>query len=378
MVGYGKLKRTTENTPDLPSGLTPETLITTPVAGTTFVDATQSKWHRFGAGVDVSITINRNINYHNDIGQREYTVATTGIVEPDFTINGYISATNLGWLQYVLNMTDAEVASATVAATGSQTVTYSYTDQDGPQTFDCAYVKVNSKTNDYAGDSLTNPADCDEFHILTGCAVDTATFSYEMGSDAGVKFTLECKALMDYFSLGNIAAGVDINTYFDTIPADVFSTGCVSKSTDNSTYNIVAQTDSASLTISNFLERRGNCNKNWGSGYSMGTLNFEVSTSTYSNDPGKYMMALYGYASTGTPAATMGVTKIPYVIPYLKVYTDNSDPVAGTTATKSLSFNLTNTIAGQMQYTYNAENAILDEPTLRSRKLAIAVKSPTS
>ena len=106
----------------------------------------------------------------------------------------------------------------------------------------------------------------------------------------------------------------------------MFSTGCVStKQTESGNYEAVAQTDSASLTISNFLERRGNCNTNFGSGYSMGTLNVEMDTSTYSNDPKKYMLAVYGYDPTETVKSIYGVLKVPYQIPFmLKLSRKNS------------------------------------------------------
>lgn len=368
VAGYGRLKRNLgESAADLPTKSNTGT--TTVVAPSdifnnlsTYLDGGATTWKRFGGGVDMELTIERNVNFHNDIGLRTYTVATTGIVEPSATINGYVSAEYLGWMKYALNMEDTDVIIST--SDGTTTETYKYTHPSGPKMFDIGYVQSNSKTNEFAGD--------DEYHILTGCAINSVTFSYELGSDAGVKFSIEILALMDWFSLGKITG--DINTYLEPVPKDVFSTGCIStkyNSADN--FKPVAQTDSASLTISNFLERRGNCNVNYGSGYSMGTLNVEMDTSTYSNDPKKYMLAVYGYNPQDATKNAYGILKTPYQIPFMRFHTDDSDTINEETKTKWIDIDMDDVIPTSYSKTFNPESAILDSPKLRGKNLIFKV-----
>ena len=366
VAGYGELKRENgEHAVDLPKKADKTTTASPSeifASLSTYLDGGATKWKRFGGGVDMDLTIERNINFHNDIGLRTYTVATSGIIEPSVTINGFVSAEYLDWMKYALNMDKSSDASIVkeVEDNGVKTVTetYEYTHPNGPRTFDIGYVQHNSKTNEYAGS--------DEYHILTGCAINSVTFSYELGSDAGVKFSIEILALMDWFSLGTITG--DINAYLEPVPKDVFSTGCVStKQTSGGTYEAIAQTDSASLTISNFLERRGNCNTNFGSGYSMGTLNVEMDTSTYSNNPKKYMLAVYGYDPTGGAKNIYGVLKVPYQIPFMLFHSDDSDTINAETLTKELNIELDDVIATSYTKTFNPESAILDSPKLRGK-----------
>lgn len=368
VAGYGRLKRNLgESAADLPT--TSNAGTTTVVAPSdifnnlsTYLDGGATTWKRFGGGVDMDLTIERNVNFHNDIGLRTYTVATTGIVEPSATINGYVSAEYLGWMKYALNMEDTDVIIST--SDGTTTETYKYTHPSGPKMFDIGYIQSNSKTNEFAGD--------DEYHILTGCAINSVTFSYELGSDAGVKFSIEILALMDWFSLGKITG--DINAYLEPVPKDVFSTGCIStkyNSADN--FKPVAQTDSASLTISNFLERRGNCNVNYGSGYSMGTLNVEMDTSTYSNDPKKYMLAVYGYNPQDATKKVYGILKTPYQIPFMRFHTDDSDTINEETKTKWIDIDMDDVIPTSYSKTFNPESAILDSPKLRSQDVIFKV-----
>ena len=366
IVGWGRLnRRFGEHAVELPKQsaggayAAPSTILTD--LATYLIE---NKWQRFGAGISCDITRNRNINYHNDIGKREYTVATTGIYEPDFTINGMVSADNLEWLMYALNM-------ASFPQVSSNTYRFQYTAPEGPKTFDICYLQSNNKTNEYAG--------YDEVHILTGCAINKVTISYELGSDAGVNFSIEGYALMDYMSVASNIG--DVNTYLEDIPADVFSTGCLSYSNDGSTWNTIAQTDKASLSIENFLERRGNCNTNWGSGYSMGTLNFTVETTTYSNDPKKMELVFLGYDRSETTGAIYSVKKVPYKTPYICIHTDNGDPTATGIAkdgNKRLNIVLTNAIVDTLDKKYESEQAILDEATLRGSVGYIDVYTETS
>ena len=380
IVGWGKLIRSSgQHAVDLPfqSGSTTTYASPTTILGApdTYLDGTGTgrKWQRFGAGISVDITRNRNINYHNDIGKREYTVATTGIYEPDFTINGMVSADNLEWLMYAFNM--AEMPSDVVNNVHTHNFRFQYTAPEGPKMFDICYLQSNQKTNEYAG--------YDEVHILTGCAIDKVTISYELGSDAGVNFSIEGKALMDYMSVMTNMG--DVNQYLEDIPSDVFSTGCLSyKDTGMESYDPVAQTDKASITIENFLERRGNCNTNWGSGYSMGTLNFTVDTTTYSNNPKKMEMAFLGYNRSDATDTNkiFSVKKVPYKTPFICIHTDNGDPTASAQADKDgnkrINIYLTNAIVNTLDKRYESEQAILDEVNLRGSVGYIDVYTETA
>ena len=373
VLGWGKLKRQYgEHAVELPKQsnatnaayVAPSTILSNMA---NYLADTGGKWQRFGAGISVDITRNRNINYHNDIGKREYTVATTGIYEPDFTINGMVSADNLEWLMFAFNM-------ATFPTPSNNSYRFQYTAPEGPKTFDICYLQSNSHTNEYKG--------FDEVHILTGCAIDKVTISYELGSDAGVNFSIEGKALMDYMSVAqNIG---DVNTYLEDIPSDVFSTGCLSyKDTGMTVYDTIAQTDKASITIENFLERRGNCNTNWGSGYSMGTLNFTVDTTTYSNNPKKMEMVFLGYNRNDATDTSkiFSVKKVPYKTPFICIHTDNGDPTA-TGADKDgnrrVNIYLTDAIVNTLDKRYESEQAILDEVNLRGSVGYIDVYTTTS
>ena len=374
IVGWGNLKRINgEHAVELPKDGSPSGPYAAPSTileslGTYLL---QDKWQRFGAGISCDITRNRNINYHNDIGKREYTVATTGIYEPDFTINGMVSADNLEWLRYAFNMQDFPTGTTTG---DGKTYRFEYTAPEGPKTFDICYLQSNNKTNEYAG--------FDEVHILTGCAINKVTISYELGSDAGVNFSIEGMALMDYMSVkSNIG---DVNQYLEEIPADVFSTGCLSYSNADTgdSWVTIAQTDKASLSIENFLERRGNCNTNWASGYSMGTLNFTVDVTTYSNDPKKMELVFLGYPRVETAGQIYSVKKVPYKTPRLLIHTDNGDPTASTEAGKKgdkrLNIVLTSAIVDSLDKRYESEQAILDEATLRGSVGYIDVYTETN
>ena len=376
IVGWGLLNRQPgQHAVDLPFAIVSGQAQTTYASPTTILNdlttyLNQTKWQRFGAAVSCDITRTRNINYHNDIGKREYTVATTGIYEPDFTINGMVSADNLEWLAYAFNMPSFP----SETTTDSHTYKFEYIPPEGPKTFDICYLQSNNKTNEYAG--------YDEVHILTGCAINKVTISYELGADAGVSFSIEGMALMDYMSVASNIG--DVNQYLEEIPADVFSTGCLSykDNASDTAWTTIAQTDKASLSIENFLERRGNCNTNWGSGYSMGTLNFTVETTTYSNNPAKMELVFLGYdrSDATNTGKIFSVKKVPHKTPLLCIHTDNGDPTATGDAKdgdKRLNIVLTNAIVDSLDKRYESEQAILDEATLRGSVGYIEVYTET-
>lgn len=68
--------------------------------------------HRFGAGIELTINRNRNNNYLQDIGYREFTTATSGMYDIDFTISGAFVPEMSSWLEYLM-MSDAVEINAT-------------------------------------------------------------------------------------------------------------------------------------------------------------------------------------------------------------------------------------------------------------------------
>ena len=105
----------------------------------------------------------------------------------------------------------------------------------------------------------------------------------------------------------------------------------------------------------------------------MGTLNVEMDTSTYSNNPKKYMLAVYGYDPTETAKNIYGVLKVPYQIPFMLFHSDDSDTINAETLTKELNIELNDVIATSYTKTFNPESAILDSPKLRGKNLIFKV-----
>ena len=108
----------------------------------------------------------------------------------------------------------------------------------------------------------------------------------------------------------------------------------------------------------------------------MGTLNFDITTTTYSNDPDKYELEMYGYEK-GTNISIYNPQKVPYQIPYMLIQTNNSSSPGANDATKSFQLNCTDVIATRLDKSYASESAILDSPSLRGKDLTITVKFPT-
>ena len=393
---------------------------------------------RLGAGVTMSLSRTRNNNYIQEMGLREFTAATSGNYEVDFSFDGIFSPALCipsapagsqelyeGWLAYAFMMgtnneaksfqissankssikayTDAACtteysgsdASAVVyaaAGTGNnmvkfgqpmlykdysdymafvtgatKTVTlFGYTNLTGPKYFDIGYQKINSHASGVAQyDGL------DEIGVLVGCVIDSASISYESGSDAGVKFSISGHALRDIVQMVN-GTTFDYASVLDPVPTQVFVGGCVSIF-KGSAYQAVAQTDSASISIGNNTTKLGNCLKLNYSSYAMGALTYDVSTSTYSNDPNKYLKYLYGYDTDFVVReAPYYIGKQPVPIEHMKIRTDDTSANQNT-ATMFMDINMTKTFVGDMSNSYSVDSAIMDEPSLRPQKVYIAV-----
>ena len=411
---------------------------------------------RLGAGVTMSLSRTRNNNYIQEMGLREFTAATSGNYEVDFSFDGIFSPALCipsapagsaelyeGWLAYAFMMgvdnkaksfqiTDANKndtkaytdATFTTLFTPSgvedddnkvvvyvaqgnapsgtdpdtrvkfgqpmlykdfsdykafvtgatKTVTlFGYTNLTGPKYFDIGYQKINSHASGVAQyDGL------DEIGVLVGCVIDSASISYESGSDAGVKFSISGHALRDIVQMVNRST-FDYASVLDPVPTQVFVGGCVSIF-KNKAYEAVAQTDSASISIANNTTKLGNCLKLNYSSYAMGALTYDVSTSTYSNDPNKYLKYLYGYDTDFVERESpYFIGKQPVPIEHMKIRTDDTsalsekDAEGKPIATLFMDINMTKTFVGDMSNSYSVDTAIMDEPSLRPQKVYIAV-----
>lgn len=396
-VGYGKLTRTTEGPAELPTGFTVYN------ATSTAKSCIHQLKHRFGAGIDISINRNRNNNYKQDIGLREFTVATSGMMDIDFTINGTFAPSCSEWIKYGIMSEMSEITKASTFVNSAGTsitsptdttvgyvktgdvqytspITYKefnsyktkigtsamkiqvhyYVNLDGPMYFDIGYEQINKNTT-FGGKN--------EIGVLLGCVVDNFNISYESGSDAGISFSISGTALSNYFRLTDDE--FNYNAILDPIPAVVMVGGCVSVDKDGDGYKAIAQTDSAQITISNNLTKLGNCLKLYYSSVALGAQTIEMSTSTYSNDPNKYMSYMYGYDEFGT-TKDYTIAKRPLPIPKMLIRTDNTSAEVPT-ATEFLDIYLTDVFVGTANRTYNVDNAIMDEPDLRPRKVKFVV-----
>lgn len=391
--GFGQLTRTsTDKVGELPSRYTVLTQLS-------------ALNHRYGAGIELSINRNRNNNYLQDIGYREFTTATSGMYDIDFTISGAFVPEMSSWLEYLM-MSDPVLiksnttfvnASGTVISNPTDTtqgyakngtaiskspivyqdfnyyktkatavgstmnyVVYSYINMDGPKYFDMGYQLINENTT-YGG--------LNELGVLVGCVIDSVSINYESGSDAQVKFTINGIALNEY--IYTTSTFFDYNSVLDyEVPLQPLVAGCVSVLKDN-TYETIAQTDSAGISINNNVSKLGNCLKLTYSSIALGSLGIEMNISTYANDPNKFMAHMYGYDSMGN-GSQYEIAKQPYAISKMKIRSDNTSSTV-TTPTQALDLNLTDVYVGSANRTYNVDNAIMDEPDLRPRKVQIVV-----
>ena len=442
MAGVGSLPRNLDSASgtlpeDIPDGETPLSCLQNYLT------------KRLGAGVTMSLSRTRNNNYIQEMGLREFTAATSGNYEVDFSFDGIFSpklcvpsAPKIGgeafegWLAYAFMMgydnkalsfqitnvqtnlkeytdgtftTEASnpqasdvvyIADGPIPAVGAEdtrikfgqpmlhkdveayktfanvagkTVNlFGYATLTGPKYFDIGYQKINSHAsgvNKYDG--------LDEIGVLVGCVIDSASISYESGSDAGVKFSISGHALRDIVQMVD-GTTFDYASVLDPVPTQVFVGGCVSIF-KNTAYEAVAQTDSASISIANNTTKLGNCLKLNYSSYALGALTYDVSTSTYSNDPNKYLKYLYGYSDDLVDGSTYFIAKQPIPIGHMKIRTDD------TSATRTqgnetifMDINMSGVYVGDMSNSYSVDSAIMDEPSLRPQKVYVAVGYSTS
>lgn len=262
-------------------------------------------------------------------------------------------------------------------ATGDKVVKlFGYKNLTGPKYFDFGYQKINSHAS-----GVTRYDGHNEMGVIVGCIVESASMSYESGSDAGVKFQLSCHGLRNIKMITNDA--FDYASILDPVPTEVFVGGCVSVyNKDTDSYEAVAQTDSAAISITNNTQKLGNCLRLNYSSYAIGALTYDVSTSTYSNDPNKYLKYFYGYAEDMMPSGgeTIGTTpghyyiaKQPVPIGHMKIRTDDTSAIKPNNPDIFLDINMTDVYVGDMSNSYSVDSAIMDEPSLRAKKTYVAV-----
>ena len=363
------------------------------------------------------------MDYAPEIGMREFAIGTPGRYDVEFTMDGIFAPSVCdSWLKYVFmqgsdndpveyevtasnqlvaysdaayknkantidaktmyyvriessesstspvefgkKMLGADIKSYNAFATGSKVVKlFGYTNLQGPKYFDIGYQKINAHASGVSQYDGKN-----EFGCLCGCIINSASVSYDSGSDAAIRFSISGSALCDYVQVGTDS--FDYSSILSELPTDVFVGGCMSVFNDTG-YKAVAQTDSASVSISNNTSKLGNCNKLTYSSYAMAGLTYDVSTSTYSNDPEKYLKYLYGYnALTAGTNYHVGRQAVP--IGNMKIRTDDTSATT-TTSTMFMDINMSNVYVGDMNYNFSVDSPIMDEPSLRAQTLYMAV-----
>ena len=417
MAGMGRLDRGSTDCPDS-MGTAPKVFDSTATA-TNKKDCLHQLTERIGVGMTLSISRTRNMNYSSEIGMREFAIGTPGMYDVEFTMDGIFAPSVCdSWLKYVFmqgsgndpveyevtasnplvaytdaactvkasaplddstmyyvqigesgakfgkKMLGADIKSYNAFATGSKVVKlFGYTNLQGPKYFDIGYQKINahaSGVSQYDGNN--------EFGCLCGCIINSASISYDSGSDAAIRFSISGSALCDYIQVGTDS--FDYSSILSALPTDVFVGGCMSVFKDTE-YKAVAQTDSASVSISNSISKRGNCNRLTYSSYSMAGLSYDVSTSTYSNDPEKYFKYLYGY-DTLTAGTNYHVGRQALPIGNMKIRTDDTSATT-TDKTMFMDINMSNVYVGDMNYNFSVDSPIMDEPSLRAQTLYMAV-----
>ena len=363
------------------------------------------------------------MNYASEIGMREFAIGTPGMYDVEFTMDGIFAPSVCdNWLKYVFMQGSGNDPVEYEVSKSNQLVAYSdatyetkedtpnaktmyyvqigtssrapkfgqkmlgqdinaynefvnkpnttnvvklfgYTNLQGPKYFDIGYQKINahaSGVSQYDGNN--------EFGCLCGCIINSASISYDSGSDAAIRFSISGSALCDYTQVGTDS--FDYSSILSELPTDVFVGGCMSVFKD-SKYEAVAQTDSASVSISNNTSKLGNCNKLTYSSYAMAGLSYDVSTATYSNNPEKYLKYLYGY-NTLTAGTNYHVGRQAVPIGNMKIRTDDTSATT-TESTMFMDINMSNVYVGDMNYNFSVDSPIMDEPSLRAQTLYMAV-----
>lgn len=384
---------------------------------------------RFGSGLEISIEREREINYHRDIGFRQYTLASPGMYNVSFSMSGYFSPRDFeGWGE-ALFINDAIVIDENTIVyssksrvkddTGEAIGTYlesapetgvGYLEPGGdgrgsrlevPNVLLKKYFKdveenglevkilypelLNNPVK-YALDICTvkynrhtPKGGADEVGMLCGCIIDEGSFTYEVGSEMGLKFTLGGFALRDYKTL--VDGTNEVPVYMDDIDevdSDIYATGCLSiKHGKDSDFEEVAYTDKVSFTINNNIEKLPDCGQMVYSGGVMGALEISQDLQTYSDRPERYLPALYGVEfeteevngkTVYKSDKTYSIGKLPKPIDAMLVRSDDSSYTGSDedkNYTKFFDIVTRQIYVGQLNHDFTSDGKILDEPTIQ-------------
>ena len=234
--------------------------------------------------------------------------------------------------------------------------------------FDMIIIKYNEETG-IKGDN--------EITLLLGCIFTTSTINYENGSDAAIKFSNAGYAMVDPTMVFNMtSADYDkIKSWVaEDLKGDVFTFGCLSTNDGTTTeYEPVAETDSSSIDINTGVSRIPDCGKAWYGAYALGNLEYSISTSTYSDDPNKYMSKVYGISKFTNDGFTFP-KKNPYLIPYAKIHTQ--DTLYPEAPNMFLDIDMQKVATPTLNRAYSiGGDALMDDPDLVPRKVQIVVMS---
>lgn len=165
VAGYGQLPRGqgTKDFGEMPSGYEVVNLTSSQSASNSCLHQLTK---RFGAGVDLSINRNRNNNYLQDIGYREFTSATSGMYELDFTVNGAFVPEMSDWLEFAY-MSDQSI------------------------------IKKTSIFTDQSGQVISNPTDTTQGYVKNGAVVSTSPIVYADYKTYKKKFSIEVSEMPD-------------------------------------------------------------------------------------------------------------------------------------------------------------------------------------
>lgn len=217
----------------------------------------------------------------------------------------------------------------------------------------------------------------DEVSILCGCIFDTGSISYESGGDAGVKFTIDGFALRDYVSIVDDATKTpNYLEEMDEVSQDIFATGCLSilKDKEDAEFEVIAYTDSANFTITNGIEKLAECGELIYSGGVIGSLEIGLEVQTYSNEPDRYLPAMYGVKfEKGTDDKytnkVYSVAKLPKPISAFRIRSTDASYSGeeGDNYTKFIDIVLRDVYVSGINYSYTMDSKIMDEPTLQPK-----------
>lgn len=364
---------------------------------------------RFGAAVTLTLDRSRDVEYRYDLGMRDVSVTSPGMYELGFSLEGYVSVTNLGWLKYLFHTQEIELEDTTPlydkdcvliddlsahtgdvylknargrliksglpakefegyldfldeSTDGKVKVIYcDYPESPDKTMFDIGYVQSNTR----AMGGVIN-----EVGILCGCMIESGTVSYEAGSDYGVKFTLNGFALRDY--LETTSDELYYQDFIRKIDSDILAVGCLSvaqRSGDE--LKPISYVDSASFTVNNTLDKIPECNEVTYGGATIGTIAYELDAQTYSNDPNRYINAMMGYENDFANQTIDNVSDManvywaqrqPRKVRAFKIR--SSDDYGGRTLGKFLDILMFQNVVTGLNKDFDVDNRLMDNPTI--------------